>query len=322
MSNETRLPLITPDSFDFKQYMVESEPQAKVLPADTWREELIDVVSNGNQICGARLPWAKTFENLRFREGEVTLVQGANGHGKSQFLGMACLGFAAQGERVCVASFEMTPKATLYRMMRQAAQNGNPPPEFVDQFLNWLAGRLWIYNQMGQATPGMLAAVIRYCATKLNIKHIVIDSLMRVVAGEDDYNQQKDFVGQLCALARDHRIHVFLVHHIRKLADENQVPGKFDSKGSGAVTDQVDNVLTVWRNKAKQREIETALRKGHEVSDEIKGKPDALLVCDKNRHGEWEGRVALWYHAPSLQYTSDQRCIPLDMMNLTLEALP
>lgn len=321
MSNVRKLPILTPDSFDFKQYMVESEPQAKVLPADTWRDELIDVVVNGNHIHGAKLPWAKTNENLRFRGGEVTLWQGTNGSGKSQLVGMASLGFAAQNERVCIASFEMTPKSTLYRMMRQAAQNASPPPEFVDQFLNWLTGRMWIYNQMGQANPAMLTAVIRYCATKLKIKHIIVDSMMRVVMGEDDYNGQKDFVGQLCNLARDHNVHIHLVHHVRKLADENQIPGKFDSKGSGATTDQVDQVLTVWRNKKKQNDVEVAKRNG-EVSDELRSKPDCLLVCDKNRHGEWEGRVALWYHAPSLQYTSDQRCVPLDMMNLTMGALP
>jgi len=241
---------------------------------------------------------------------------GSNGHGKSQLLGQACLGFVAQGEGVVIASFEMTPRATLHRMMRQAAMNGNPPPEFVDKFLDWLKGKLWIYNQLGQATPEMVGAVIRYAATELNAKHIVIDSLMRVVAGEDNYNAQKDFVGQLCTLARDYGVHCHLVHHTRKLSDESQIPGKFDSKGSGSITDQVDQCLTVWRNKAKQREMETAIRKGT-PTHEIESKPDALLVCDKNRHGEWEGKVALWYHASSLQYTSDQRCSPLDMMTVT-----
>lgn len=305
--------IIKPNDFDFRAYMAESDPHAKVLPAETWRDELVELVSNGNQIHGACLPWNKTHEKIRFRGGEVTLWQGTNGSGKSQLLGMACLGFAEQGERVCIASFEMTPKSTLYRMMKQAAQNGDPPPEFVERFLKWTHGKLWLYNQMGQASPAMLAAVIRYCVDKLQIKHVVIDSLMRVVMGEDDYNKQKDFVGQLCNLARDLNVHIHLVHHVRKLADENQIPNKFDSKGSGAITDQVDQVLTVWRNKKKQLDLEMAVRKGLDTS-EIHSKPDCLLVCDKNRHGEWEGKVSLWYHSPSLQYTEDLRCKPINLM--------
>lgn len=308
------LPLITPDTFDFRQYMETSEPRIKVLSADTWRDDLVDTVANGNKLTGAKLPWIKTHENIRFRPGEVSLWQGANGHGKSQLLGMVCLGFVSQSERVCIASFEMTPKATLYRMMKQAAQCNDPSLAFVDTYLTWLSGKLWIYDQMGNATPEMLAAVIRYCSQKLKINHIVVDSLMRVVAGEDNYNAQKDFVGLLCTLARDHQIHIHLVHHVRKLSDETQVPGKFDSKGSGAITDQVDQVLTVWRNKKKQSIIEKSQHVNRPVLTETKNEPDALLVCDKNRHGDWEGRVLLWYHSPSLQYTSDARTTPINFM--------
>ena len=305
--------IITPDSLDFAAYLAESEPHAKVLPATAWREELIDVVENGNHIYGAKLPWAKTHDLIRFRGGEVTLWQGINGHGKSQLLGMVALGFAAQGESVCIASFEMTPKATLYRMLRQVAQSGNPSSLFANEFIDWLTGKFWIYNQMGSATPEMLAAVIRYCADRLQIKHVVIDSLMRVVKGEDDYNRQKDFVGLLCSLARDYNLHIHLVHHVRKMESEFDVPGKFHSKGSGAITDQVDQVLTVWRNKKKEREIEKLIH-NRNVPDEILAKSDALLICDKNRHGDWEGDVKLWFHPVSLQYTANMQRQPIDLM--------
>ena len=305
---------ITPDSIDFRAYMIKSEPHAKVLPVSAWRDDLIDVISNGTQVHGAKLPWRKTHDNLRFRPGETTLWFGSNGSGKSLLLGMACLGFAAQGERVCIASFEMTPKSTLIRMMRQVAMNGNPPVEFVDKFVDWATGRIWVYNQLGQCTPEMIELVIRYCADKLNINHFVIDSLMRVVPGEDSYNQQKDFVGRLCSLVHDIDIHIHLVHHIKNPDDESKVPNKFEAKGSGSIADQVDQCLGVWRNKLKQRAVEKALRENTAIPEKLANDGDALLVCDKNRHGEWEGRVALWYHASSLQYTGDPRCIPINFM--------
>lgn len=307
------VPIITPDTFDFKAYMAETEPQIKVLAADTWQDELIRVIRDGDEVTGARLPWAKTHGHIRFRGGEVTLWQGINGHGKSQMLGQAAMWFAAQGERVCIASFEMRPVSTLRRMLRQFAMNDRPGETAVRMLMDWATDRVWLYDQLGSVTPEMIYAVIRYCATKLDIKHMVIDSLMKCVRGEDDYNGQKDFVDMLTSLARDHDIHIHLVHHVRKGESEDKAPGKFDSKGSGAVTDQVDQVLTVWRNKRKEREIETLERQGADISDDILKKPDALLICDKNRHGEWEGTVALWYHGPSLQYTSNDKREPLDI---------
>lgn len=75
-----------------------------------------------------------------------------------------------------------------------------------------------------------------------------------------------------------------------------QVPGKMDAKGSGAIVDQVDQCFTVWRNKRKEQQIQA----GKEVDE---GSPDALLVCDKNRHGDWEGRVGLFYQSGACSYS-------------------
>ena len=307
------VPMITPDTVDFRAYMADSEPRAKVLNANAWRNALVESVKAGDQIHGARLPWSKTHDHLRFRGGEVTLWQGINGHGKSQLLGQATMAFASQGERVCVASFEMKPLSTLKRMLRQFAMNDSPSESSVNRLMDWAKDRYWLYDQLGTVTPEMMYAVVRYCADQLKIKHVVIDSLMKCVRGEDDYNGQKDFVDKLTGLARDLDIHIHLVHHVRKGDSEEKVPGKFDGKGSGAISDQVDQVLTVWRNKKKERLVEKMKREGRQMDEETRSMIDAALVCDKNRHGEWEGSVGLWYHPQSLQYTADKRCIPIDL---------
>lgn len=306
--------IISPADVDFEAYMAETEPQAKVLAAEAWRDELARAVEHGEQVTGAKLPWAKTHDLLRFRPGEVTLWQGINGHGKSELLGQACIGFACQDERVCIASFEMKPQSTLKRMLRQTAMNSRPSVQAVDRLIDWSRDRLWLYDQQGTVKPAMLYAVARYCADRLRVRHLVIDSLMKCVRGEDDYNGQKDFVDMLCTLARDLGMHIHLVHHAKKGENEDAVPGKFSAKGSGAIVDQVDQMLTVWRNKKKERIAEAELRNGGELSDETLKLPDTMLICDKNRHGEWEGRISLWRHADSLQFTSDQRRQPIDMI--------
>lgn len=306
--------IINSDDIDFQAYMAETEPQAKVLAAESWRDDLVRLVESGEQITGAKLPWSKTHDLLRFRQGEVTLWQGINGHGKSELLGQACIGFATQGERVCIASFEMKPQSTLKRMLRQTAMNARPSVQSVDRLIDWSRDRLWLYDQQGTVSPAMLYAVIRYCADRLKVRHMVIDSLMKCVRGEDDYNGQKDFVDMLCTLARDLKIHIHLVHHAKKGEDEDKVPGKFSAKGSGAIVDQVDQMLTVWRNKRKERVAEKELRESGEVSADTLDSPDSLLICDKNRHGEWEGRINLWRHSDSLQFTGDKRRQPLDMI--------
>ncbi len=82
-----------------------------------------------------------------------------------------------------------------------------------------------------------------------------------------------------------------------------------DVKGSGAITDQVDNVLLVWRNRPKERNAAA----GKPVSST---EPDALLICQNQRNGEWEGRrFSLWFHKESQQYVPTPRAAPLNLFN-------
>ncbi|WP_245153589.1 AAA family ATPase [Allopusillimonas ginsengisoli] len=295
--------------------MQESEPRIKVKSVDSWTQAIIDVFKNGEQEAqGAKLPWPATHDGLRFRPGEVTLWLGINGHGKSQLLNQACLGFAAQGEPVCIGSFEMPPLKNVPRMLRQLATTSQPSEGYIRKMMSWLRGKVWIYDHLGAIRPEQLFAVIRYCHQELSLKHFVIDSMMKCVHGEDDMNGQKAFVDQLCRLARECEMHIHLVHHSRKKESERDIPGKFDAKGSGAIIDQVDQLVTVWRNKPKEAAIKKCRDEGSPVPDDIKKKCDAMLICDKNRHGDWEDHAFLWFDPASLQYMSDSRRQPIDFM--------
>lgn len=292
--------VIQPDDIDWQQYKRETDAGAKVLPAAAFMDDVLDYLANGPGTAGDVLPWAKTESDIRCRPGEVSIWAGTNGHGKSLILGLVVLGLMRQKRRCLIASFEMQPKATLARMARQASQGGSPSPEFLRQFGRWTDGKLWIYDQQMTINTDQMLAVCRYANSELGMNHIVIDSLMKCVRGEDDYNGQKEFLDQLTTVARATNMHIHLVHHMRKGGDEKTVGGKFDLKGSGSITDQVDNVFIVWRNKAKQFDRQA----GVAVDESI---PDALLVCEKQRHhGEGEGKTALWFHEASMQYVERQ----------------
>lgn len=287
--------VIEPDDIDWARYMQDAEPAAKVKSASLYADQVAAYFEAKGKPAGRTLPWAKTHGDIELRPGEVSIWAGINGHGKSLLLGQVVLGLMAQGQRCLVASFEMKPVVTLARMCRQASCGGSPSLQFIGDFHRWTDGKLWLYDQQGQVDPLRIVAVIRYARETFRVQHVVIDSLMKCVRGEDDYNAQKDLVDVLTSIARDTGMHVHLVHHIRKKDDEDKPGGKFDLKGSGSISDQADNVMIVWRNKRKQFDAQA----GKPVEE---SHPDALLICEKQRNGEWEGKIALWYHAASQQY--------------------
>lgn len=274
----------------------DADPRLRI--AAIWAGGLIKEFRPGSP-KGDTLPWSKTHHNIRLRPGEVSLWPGINGHGKSLLTSQVALDLVAQDRRTVMASLEMWPVKTLARMARQAIGNNNPSESALFDFVAWLARRFWIYDQHGRANPSHILAVIRFAAIEFKVAHFFLDSLMMVCKGEEDYDGQKDFVTELCAIAKDTGCHIHLIHHTRKLKDESEIPGKFDAKGSGSITDQVDNVFTVWRNKRKEAERQNG------STDE--SRPDALLVCDKQRHGEWEGRIGLWFDPESMSYRGDER---------------
>jgi twinkle protein len=296
-----------PDNIDWQAYVNdENDGRADVRPANEFIDDLIDHLhgTEETQVAGVLTPWSSLGSDLAFRPGEVTLWGGVNGHGKSAVLGYAMLHAMSAGERACIASMEMKPRSTLERMARQAACVERPTGQYLSLFGKWSDDRLWLYNHVGTVQRDRMLAVSRYCRNELGVTHMVIDSLLKCGIAPDDYAGQKNFVDSLCSLARDTDLHIHLVHHARKSEKESNVPDKFDLKGAGEITDLVDNVLIVHRNKAKEADLRKDL--GDEKREQVLAQSDTVLICAKQRHYTWEGTLKLWFDPASLQFR-DQR---------------
>jgi twinkle protein len=312
-----RIRIVKPDEVDFEKYLKANDVAQKVKGAGEFLDEIESEIANPVVDVSQTMPWTKTHAGFQFRAGEVTLYAGGNGGGKSMVTGQIAMGLIKQGQRVMIASFEMKPKRTLFRMLRQFAGENIDFPRYMDKarYLTNLITRmrtfahanLWLYDQQGTVTAQQVIAVSRYSAVELGVQHIFIDSLMKCVSGEDDYNAQKSFVDELTSLARDHNVHVHLIHHIRKLQSEEIKPNKNDIKGSGSISDQVDNVLMVWRNKKKEHDAQNG-----SVDPMI---PDAYLMCEKQRNGEAEDWYSLWYLKDSQQFVENHDSIPMSFDN-------
>jgi twinkle protein len=138
---------------------------------------------------------------------------------------------------------------------------------------------------------------------------------MKCGIATDDFNGQKSFVDKLCVHARDTGMHIHLITHGRKGDSENRRMDKHDVKGASEITDLVDNVFTIWRNKPKEEAVRT-----QRADAETLAEPDMVLSCIKNRHGEWEGSVTLWFDPESLQYLGQPGTRRIDFLGAFAEA--
>ena len=320
------MPEFIDDTIDFEAYLKSTDAKQKVRPAS-------DFVADAKQILRGRaaakrtyIPWQKTNSDFEFRRGEVTIWAGQNGHGKSEITTQIALSLVGQEEKVCIASFEMRPVTTIQRMARMFSETNPFMPDYqsdsglevldelYDEFGGWTTGRLWIYDHTGTAKSDTVLGMVRYCGSELGVTHVFIDSLMKCVKAEDDYNSQKYFIDELCAAAKDCNIHIHLVHHLKKPSKEGDMPDKHDTKGSGSITDQVDNLFMVWRNKPKEED-----RKMKGGLSTKQTEPDTLLLCRKQRNfegtGDNEPSIKLYRHHESTQMVGDAGESPMFFPN-------
>ena len=305
---------ITP--IDLTGYMQEFPEHTAVVPAFVYSGLVEDYFHGAGSNHGRQLPWSKAHGKVGFRPGETTLWAGFNGSGKSLLVGQVLLEFLSRGDTACVASMEMKPEMSLARMCRQASGVNIPSSQFIGEFHDWLTERLWLYTQQNSVKHNRIVGLARYCGTgvlsagkKVRMDHLVLDSLMKCGIGVDDYNTQKQFINDLCSIAKDTGTHIHLVAHMRKGDSEFRESDKMDIKGASELSDQADNVMIFWRNKAKEDESVKP-----SPSEKIMQMPDAVLSCRKQRNGEWEGKIALWFDKKSTQYVAYENARPIDFI--------
>jgi twinkle protein len=248
----------------------------------------------------AHLPWSKMHGEFSLRPGEVTIWAGDSGAGKSMLVGQM-IGWLLRTQRAVIASMEMPPPVTLSRMIRQCCGNASPARDWVERWVRWAHGRLYIYEASDMVPADEVLAATAAAANVLGLDHIVIDSLMTVSidSREGRMAGEVDFMRRLVETARVEGIHVHLVAHARKPdTSSRSKPTKFDIAGSANLTNLASNVVIVSKNQTKLND--------KSPTPEVEAEPDLFLSVEKQRNGAHEEKYGLWFEPRSLQFVSRQ----------------
>lgn len=263
-------------------------------------------------VNGMEMPW-KAADILRLRPGQVTMLTGINSHGKSQILNQIITHLADRGHRICIYSGEIAAKKTLAIMVRQVAMVETPRLRHIEGLMDWLDGKVWIYDVKGKVDRAKLLEHFRYARRRWGIDLFIIDSLMKCGIALDDYQCQSDFTEQLTEFADVEGCHLVLVAHPAKPKDESRPVGRLGIKGSGDVSDKAHVCLEVWRDKGKEKKVRDIERDGKlsyqeridKIAD-IESKPDTKLIIDKQRETGREGEIHLWFNSAAMAWTDSR----------------
>lgn len=198
--------------------------------------------------------------------GQVVLLTGKRGHGKSTFMSQLVCEALDQRENVFIYSGELADyhfkrwidyqlAGTDYIKTIQNVYGDNEytiSEDVIRQISDWYKGRAYIYDNNWlpdddveiESLPDTIEKVIRQYGVRL----VCIDNLMTAMESvrENDqlYLAQSNFVGRLKKIAVKYDVVVILVAHPRKskLEFDND-----DVAGSGDITNKVDVVMSYQR---------------------------------------------------------------------------
>jgi twinkle protein len=275
----------------------------KVKDTNVFTDDVIRYFSDEIH-SGKSLGFVKTEEDFRIRPAELTVLTGVSGHGKSMWLSQVVLSLMGQDTKCLISSLEMRPVLTLARMIQQTLRTTDPTPEYISTWCSRAAEKLYLYDQTGSTTSDDMIATMYYGKHVLGCGVFIIDSLMKMSdISEDNYEKQKLFIDRLATTCRDLNVHVFLVAHTRKMADETEIPDATHILGSSHIRNLCDNIICVWRNKKKELDV----AENNKTEDELKKIPDCLVYLQKQRNYPVEGKWSFWFDKKGLRYTESSR---------------
>ena len=278
---------------DLTKYMGQNVAH-NIKPATDYKLAIRDLIvgrTEGDHTA-TRIPFNHLKGKFEFRQHETTIWTGFKGHGKSILISQVFNDAIRQGRKIFIFSPEFRPERVLERMLYQHAETTSPNAEDLMEFMRYVTERVWMYDTQGSLSSKEVVALCRYVAENINPDHILIDSLMKCGIGPEDYAGQKSFIDQVQSVSHAYPLHVHLVAHARKGNDDSKPARLHDVKGASEIADMPENVISVWRNKEKEKNPENK-------SDE----PDASLTIEAQRNGDgWIGNCNLMFNKDSLSF--------------------
>ena len=211
-------------------------------------------------------------------DSELSIWTGKRKEGKSTMLGLPILAALREGRRVCVYSGELPAGRYIAWLLTMAAGPSHVVPQKIDtgktvysvcpeiaaQITLWWKDKLFVVDNKvcDIHRSGTLLGVLRHAHKRYGCSCFVLDNLMTIaLPGEDKYDAQSRFVGQLVDFAHETHAHVHLVAHRRKGGGTGR-SGRQDNddvSGSGDITNRADNVFAVSRSTDKEDPFDAQL---------------------------------------------------------------
>lgn len=235
-----------------------------------------------------------------WRPGEVTVVTGETGSGKTTWTFAATLNQIRAGRRTFTAAFEGGPMFAIEKFVRQWSLRS--PDDLGDSqirhAIDQLSERALLFDYYGSIKVEPLAEALLYVTKRLGVEFMVLDHIDYMVPrGAPNTSQLKnELIMAIQSAIAQTTAHCIVIAHPKKsdTSGDQRIIQLSDLKGESTIFQDFANVLAVWRPRTADRApvLDSA---GHAMST-------IVSLKQRDERGR-EGNVRLRFAPGSGQYT-------------------
>ncbi len=241
-------------------------PHDRVLTFSDLRSQVLHEILNPEKYVGAPVPSLPKLTDILkgFRRGELTVLTGPTGTGKTTFLGQLSLDFAENDVRTLWGSFEIKNTRLMHKLLQQFARGPlisemNQDKAKQLEAIEVIADKfqslpMYFMKFHGGSQIDDVIDAMEYAVYVHDVQHIILDNMQfmmsrntRGFSNFDKFDMQDIALDKFRSFATEHNVHLTLVVHPRK-ENEGDRLGMSSFYGSAKATQEADNVLILQQD--------------------------------------------------------------------------
>lgn len=235
-------------------------PHSNIATFDELRREVFDEIVNPVRACGVQSRSLPSLNRLLkgHRMGEVTVLTGPTGCGKTTLLSQLSLDLCGQGVNTLWGSFEIKNTRLIHKMLTQLAGRSlaGDVKGFEAAADAFETLPMYFMRFFGSTDVDEVLDAMEYAVYAYDVQHILLDNLQFMMSGQgrgfDKFERQDAALDKFRRFATQKNVHLTLVIHPRKEQEDSDLTLS-SVFGTAKATQEADNVLILQRTRGQNK---------------------------------------------------------------------